>query len=90
VVTVQATVSAFPLAVGGALWLGSALLAGWLAAFNGRRFVRYALAGLAFGPVLLVVLLALGRPADVISAERDATQPGQLPPRWQRFQGFDD
>jgi hypothetical protein len=73
-----------------ALWLGSAILSGWLANFKGRRFLRYAAAGLIGGPVAVVIVLFLPRPREVREAERAAQRPGELPPRWQKYLGVQE
>jgi MFS family permease len=71
-----------------AFWLACALLAGWLADFKGRRFLRYAAAGLIGGPVAVIIVLCLLRPRKVREAEEAAQVPGELPPRWKRYIGL--
>lgn len=76
------------LALLAAVWVGCALIAGWLADFKGRRFPRYVAAGLLCGPVVMIVVLLLPRPLQVREAERAAQMPGELPPRWKRYIGL--
>jgi MFS family permease len=70
------------------LWLGQAILAGWLADYKGRQFWVYVVAALIVGPLVLLVALLLPRPREV--DEDSETRPGELPPRLKRFGGIDD
>lgn len=71
-------------------WLGIALLTGWLASFKGRTPWIYGVAALLLGPIPLVAVLLMPRPARVREAEAAAQASGKLPPRWKRFIGTDD